>query len=234
MRVKLSEEIVRTNVNNKTRICFLTSFCLFFLLGVTAKIDAKLVQAQVLINSKTKQKVFLYSDVHLKADEINVAQAERLYNTLKTYNSKQGNKPLMVLIETPNYDRIFGNYREAFKKERNFQKKIFEGETIFCKQCDEFLKERYMAAIVDDEKAVKKLHPNQKCDLDKAIKDIVDNPLLGEEKQGSLMGIRVHKFKMIKQPTLLAYIFQNRTITLTLLAFGTYKSIIRDIHYQLN
>ena len=53
-------------------------------------------------------------------------------------------------------------------------------------------------------KAVKKLHKNQKQDLDEAVKAIMNDLSLGEMKVGDLVGIRVYKFKMVKQLTLLA------------------------------
>lgn len=71
-------------------------------------------------------------------------------------------------------------------------------------------------------RAVKKLHKNQKQDLDKAINSIVENPNIGDEKIGDLSGISVYKFKMVKQLTLLAYNYEDQTITLTLLALGTH------------
>ncbi|MCD9550836.1 type II toxin-antitoxin system RelE/ParE family toxin, partial [Photobacterium carnosum] len=48
-------------------------------------------------------------------------------------------------------------------------------------------------------KAVKKLHKNQKTDLDNAVKELIKEPLLGEQKKGDLSFLRVHKFKMVKQ-----------------------------------
>ena len=53
-------------------------------------------------------------------------------------------------------------------------------------------------------KAVKKLHKNQKQDLDEVVKAIMNDPSLGEMKVGDLVGIRVYKFKMVKQLTLQA------------------------------
>jgi len=54
-------------------------------------------------------------------------------------------------------------------------------------------------------KQVKKLHVNQKKDLDVAIHNIISNPELGEQKKGVLKNVRVYKFKMQKQLTLCAY-----------------------------
>jgi len=44
-------------------------------------------------------------------------------------------------------------------------------------------------------RAVKKLHKNQKKELDNAIKTIVENPDIGEAKVGDLSGISVYKLK---------------------------------------
>jgi len=55
------------------------------------------------------------------------------------------------------------------------------------------------------------------------------DPLLGETKVGNLAGIRVHKFKMNKQVTLLAYTYEDDTVTLTLLTLGTHENFYRDL-----
>ena len=78
-------------------------------------------------------------------------------------------------------------------------------------------------------KAVKKLHANQKKDLDAAVRAIIADPDLGEAKVGDLAGVLVHKFKMVKQPMLLAYSFEARVITLTLLALGSHENFYRDL-----
>ncbi len=79
------------------------------------------------------------------------------------------------------------------------------------------------------QKAVKKLHSHQKKELDIAIKRIAENPVIGEPKVGDLAGVRVHKFKMIGQLTLLAYTFEDTTITLTLLAIGPHENFYRNL-----
>ncbi|WP_290622843.1 type II toxin-antitoxin system RelE/ParE family toxin [Arsukibacterium sp. UBA5043] len=78
-------------------------------------------------------------------------------------------------------------------------------------------------------KAVKKLHQNQKKDLDKAVKELIDNPLLGEQKKGDLSFLRVHKFNMVKQLTLLGYSYEDGTVTLELIALGSHENFYRDI-----
>jgi len=77
--------------------------------------------------------------------------------------------------------------------------------------------------------AVKKLHKNQKKDLDDAVKQIMDSPDIGESKVGDLAGISVYKFKMVKQLTLLAYRYEDETVILTLLALGTHENFYRDL-----
>lgn len=78
-------------------------------------------------------------------------------------------------------------------------------------------------------KAVKKLKPNQKKDLDTAIKELMAKPALGEQKKGDLSFLRVHKFKMNKQLTLLGYSFNDGTLILELMALGSHENFYRDI-----
>ena len=76
-------------------------------------------------------------------------------------------------------------------------------------------------------KVAKKLHHNQKHDLDDAIKAIIADPAIGQSKVGDLAGVKVHKFKMVNQLTLLAYICDADTITL--LALGSHENFYRDL-----
>jgi mRNA-degrading endonuclease YafQ of YafQ-DinJ toxin-antitoxin module len=82
------------------------------------------------------------------------------------------------------------------------------------------------------QKSVKKLHANQKKDLDQAVKAIVANPDLGDSKVGDLAGVCVYKFKMVSHLTLLAYAFDGKAITLTLLALGSHENFYRDLKRQ--
>ncbi|MEZ2741898.1 type II toxin-antitoxin system RelE/ParE family toxin [Paenalcaligenes hominis] len=61
-------------------------------------------------------------------------------------------------------------------------------------------------------KAVKRLQKNQKKELDQAIKTIMADPLLGEQKKGDLVFLRVYKFQMVKQLTLLGYSYQDGAV----------------------
>lgn len=78
-------------------------------------------------------------------------------------------------------------------------------------------------------KAVKKLKPNQKKDLDTAIKALLNEPKLGEQKKGDLAFLRVYKFKMNKQLTLLGYSYNDGTLILELMALDSHENFYRDI-----
>lgn len=82
-------------------------------------------------------------------------------------------------------------------------------------------------------KAVKKLHANQKADLDKAVKLIASNPNIGEQKIGDLSTIQVYKFKMVNQLTLLAYQYEDEQLILTLLMLGSHENFYRDLKLTL-
>jgi mRNA-degrading endonuclease YafQ of YafQ-DinJ toxin-antitoxin module len=78
-------------------------------------------------------------------------------------------------------------------------------------------------------KVVKKLHQDQKKDLDKAVQKLIENPMLGEQKRGDLHFLRVYRFKMVKQLTLLGYSHEDGTVTLELIALGTHENFYRDV-----
>ncbi len=78
-------------------------------------------------------------------------------------------------------------------------------------------------------KTVKRLNPNQKNDLDQAIRQIMDNPQVGDRKKGDLSFLRVHKFKMAKQLTLLGYSYEDGSIILELIALGSHENFYRDV-----
>lgn len=78
-------------------------------------------------------------------------------------------------------------------------------------------------------KAVKKLHQNQKKDLDTAVRALMENPHLGEQKKGDLSFLRVYKFKMTKQLTLLGYSYEDGTVVLELISLGSHENFYRDV-----
>ena len=82
-------------------------------------------------------------------------------------------------------------------------------------------------------KTVKKLHNNQKFDLDNAVHAIAEDPNLGMQKIGDLTTVRVYKFKMVKQLTLLAYQIDDGELILTLLMLGSHENFYRDVKVML-
>jgi mRNA-degrading endonuclease RelE of RelBE toxin-antitoxin system len=78
------------------------------------------------------------------------------------------------------------------------------------------------------ERALKKLHPNQKKALDKAVTAIAADPELGDEKLGDLDGIYVYKFKLIDKQWLLAYrLISSKKMKLLLL--GPHENFYREL-----
>jgi mRNA-degrading endonuclease RelE of RelBE toxin-antitoxin system len=78
------------------------------------------------------------------------------------------------------------------------------------------------------ERAIKKLHANQKKSLDKAIKAIALRPEIGDPKVGDLEGIYVYKFKLVDKQWLLAY----RVVSakkLKILLIGPHENFYREL-----
>ena len=78
-------------------------------------------------------------------------------------------------------------------------------------------------------KAVKKLKANQKIDLDKAVKHLMKNPLAGTQKKGDLAYLRVYKFQMVNQLTLLGYSYLDEQLILELINIGSHENFYRDL-----
>ncbi len=76
-------------------------------------------------------------------------------------------------------------------------------------------------------KSYKRLHAQHKETVNKAIKEIVNNPKIGREKKGGLPGIFVHTFKARQQEILLAYEWDPKTRLL--LAVGVHENCYRDL-----
>jgi len=80
------------------------------------------------------------------------------------------------------------------------------------------------------EKAYKKLYPNQLAEVNKAIKTIIENPYIGEHKKGNLSWLRVYKFKVFGQLTLLGYNVEKiEEIVLTFVSIGSHENFYRDL-----
>jgi mRNA-degrading endonuclease YafQ of YafQ-DinJ toxin-antitoxin module len=78
-------------------------------------------------------------------------------------------------------------------------------------------------------KQVKRLHANQKADLDQAVRDVLANPFIGEAKKGDLAGVGVHKFRLVGQLALLAYEVCPDQESLILHAIGSHENFYRDL-----
>lgn len=78
------------------------------------------------------------------------------------------------------------------------------------------------------ERALKKLHRQQKADLDAAVRAIATDTEIGEAKVGDLAGIRVYKFRMGNLLCLLSYRVLD-TDTIKLLTFGSHENFYRDL-----
>lgn len=73
----------------------------------------------------------------------------------------------------------------------------------------------------------KKLHKNQKLDVDTAVEVIIKTPEVGEPKRGDLAGVFVYKFKSNSQLMLLAYEYDPETRMLLLL--GSHENFYREL-----
>ena len=71
----------------------------------------------------------------------------------------------------------------------------------------------------------KKLHKNQIKELDVAVRVVLENPEIGEQKKGDLRSIYVYKCKITKKLFLVAYQFDETT--LTLLMVGAHENFYR-------
>ena len=78
------------------------------------------------------------------------------------------------------------------------------------------------------ERAVKKLHKQQKAALDEAVRTIVGQPEAGETKVGDLAGVQVYKVRMGTLLCLLAYRVLDEN-TLKLLMVGPHENFYRDL-----
>jgi len=75
----------------------------------------------------------------------------------------------------------------------------------------------------------KKLHVNQRMDLDNAVRKVLSTPEIGEMKKGDLNGVRVYKFKMQKQLTLIAYEISSNEKEIVFPTFCSPENFYRDL-----
>ena len=83
------------------------------------------------------------------------------------------------------------------------------------------------------DRVAKKLHRQEKADLDDAVRAVADNTETDEAKIGDLAGIRVYKFKMVNQLCLLAYRVLDED-SIKLLTVGPHENFYRDLKRQEN
>jgi mRNA-degrading endonuclease RelE of RelBE toxin-antitoxin system len=76
-------------------------------------------------------------------------------------------------------------------------------------------------------RSYKKLHKQEKSKVNEAIREIIENPGIGEEKKGDLANVYVYKFKIHQQEIPLAYEW-NPKLRL-LLALGVHENFYRDL-----
>jgi mRNA-degrading endonuclease YafQ of YafQ-DinJ toxin-antitoxin module len=92
-------------------------------------------------------------------------------------------------------------------------------------------------------KAYKKLHKNQLAQVNAAIQGIINNPGLGERKKGDLSQLRVYKFQVQNQLTLIGYnispeltedLAQGTERVLTFIDIGSHENFYRDIKGKMH
>ena len=81
------------------------------------------------------------------------------------------------------------------------------------------------------EKKVKKMTKAEKEALDREVRNIAENPNIGEEKKGDLKGVFVHKFKLKTNLYLLAY--RKCGPDLELVMIGSHENYHRDLKLYL-
>ena len=84
-------------------------------------------------------------------------------------------------------------------------------------------------------RAAKKLHAKDKAVLDAAVRSVANEPSIGEEKRGDLVGVFVFKFKINRQEVLLAYeLLPNKQVPeeVVLLALGSHENFYRNLKGQ--
>lgn len=78
-------------------------------------------------------------------------------------------------------------------------------------------------------RAAKKLHRNQVTILEEVIKELSADPEIGSLKLGDLTGIRVYKFHLQHQLTLLAYIYNELRKEITLLSLSPHGNFYKNL-----
>ncbi|CRL61882.1 type II toxin-antitoxin system RelE/ParE family toxin [Proteus penneri] len=74
------------------------------------------------------------------------------------------------------------------------------------------------------EKTMKKLPESDVKIIEDEIDQIIDNPLIGEQKKGDLAYLRVHKFRLNELTVLLGYSWVAKKVELYLLHIGSHEN----------
>lgn len=77
------------------------------------------------------------------------------------------------------------------------------------------------------ERKVKKFSKQEKRLLDNQVKEIAENPSIGQEKKGDLRGVYVYKFKIKTTQYLLAYRYVGEDLELIMI--GPHENYYRDL-----
>ena len=81
------------------------------------------------------------------------------------------------------------------------------------------------------ERKVKRFSEPEKKILDRQIKNILDNPTIGQEKKGDLRGVFIHKFKIQTIQYLVSYRFVGNDLELIMI--GPHENYYRDLKTYL-
>ena len=81
------------------------------------------------------------------------------------------------------------------------------------------------------EKKVKKMTKAEKEALDREVRNIAENPNIGEEKKGDLKRVFIHKFKLKTNLYLLAYRIADKDLELVMI--GSHENYYRDLKSYL-
>ncbi len=75
-------------------------------------------------------------------------------------------------------------------------------------------------------------HNHLQLEIDKQVKEIFNNPNIGELKKGDLNGVRVHKFKYHGQLYLLSYEIKNSILYLYMI--GSHENYYKKLKIYLS
>jgi len=81
------------------------------------------------------------------------------------------------------------------------------------------------------DRAVKKLHAQEKKALDAAVHAVIADSELGDLKKGDLAGVRVYKYRFKKEQMLLAYAANKVEQVVILMGYGTHENFYRDLKH---